>query len=328
MTTYNGHRYVGLQLQSMADQTRLPDEIVIGDDQSTDATSDVVAEFAARHPRISVRYERNSERLGSTLNFESVVRRCSGDVVVFSDQDDVWKPNRIARMLEVFDNNPYVAYVFSNGELIDEKGSVLVGTLFDSVDFTAEERRRYQNGEAMDILLRHNVITGAALAVRRAYLIKVLPFQTDWWHDYYLAFLLEVNGGGVVLDEPLIQYRCHGSQQVGVAASGGFKKMLAYARKQNEAYCHQDVVNFRTLRKRLDALDLVSSAFLADLDDKIAFFETRTLMRSDPFMAPILLWHGWRSGNYVRYTLGIKQLIVDMVAAFLAALGQRHRKSN
>lgn len=327
MTTFNGCPYVESQLESMAEQTRLPDEIVIGDDQSTDTTENVITEFARRHPHIAVRFERNVERCGTTRNFERVVRRCVGDVVVFADQDDLWFPTRLARVEEAFAENPDAAYVFSNGLLINEESRQLKGSLFSSVDFSDEERAKYQAGNAIEVLLRHNVVTGAALAVRCKYLAQVLPFQSDWLHDYYLAFALEVVGGGVLLDEPLIKYRCHGAQQVGVAGRGNVNKILAYARKQKEAYCRQDAENFRTLRNRLMALEVSSShPTISALDEKSSFFDMRARMRAEPRYAPRLLVEAWRRGYYVRYALGWKQAVVDMVAAALAAREQGRAK--
>lgn len=323
MTTCNGCPYVESQLQSIAEQTLPPNEIVIGDDQSTDATGNVVSEFARRHPHIAIRFERNSERLGTTRNFERVVNRCVGDVVAFADQDDLWMPNRLARVAEAFTANPGAAYVFSDGSLIDEEGCPIKGSLFTGVDFTTEEQVRYRNGKGLDVLLRHNVVTGAALAVRCKTLGTGPPFQADWLHDYYLAFVLEVVGEGVLLNEPLIQYRCHGAQQVGVAGQGSVGKILAYAEKQNEAYCRQDAENFRTLRSRLMDLNVPPShPIISALDDKSSFFDMRARMRTVPRQAPRLLWQAWRSGFYERYALGWKQAVVDMVAVALSARKQ------
>ncbi|MFZ4535410.1 glycosyltransferase [Propionivibrio sp.] len=329
MTTFNGCPYVESQLESMAAQTRLPDEIVIGDDQSTDTTDQVVNAFSRRHPNITVRFERNSERLGTTRNFEHVVRRCSGDVVVFADQDDLWMPNRLARLLETFAANPKAAYVFSNGLLIDEGNQYLNGSLFSSVYFTEEERAQYRNGKAFEVLLRHNFVTGAALAVRSEHLTRTLPFQSGWHHDYYLPFVLELAGGGILLDEPLIQYRCHKAQQVGVAASESVDRVLAYAKKQSEAYCRQDAESFRKLKKRFINMNVPPHhPIITALDEKSLFFDMRADMRSDPRSAPKLLWQAWGKEYYVRYALGWKQVVVDIVASVIAAMSLESRNKS
>ena len=69
LATYNGERYLAEQLESILHQTRLPDELVISDDASIDATRAIVLDFA-RHAPFPVRFQANIERLGSTRNFE------------------------------------------------------------------------------------------------------------------------------------------------------------------------------------------------------------------------------------------------------------------
>ena len=325
MTTYNGARYVAAQLESIAAQTCRPDELVIGDDQSRDDTAAVVGAFAQRHPGMAVRFERNRERLGSTRNFEQVARRCRGDLVVFADQDDLWLPQRLARVAATFAANADASYVFSDGLLIDEDGDAVTGTLFSSVGFTSAEQAAYRNGDGLRVLLRHNDVTGAALAVRRADLIRTLPFEPGWIHDYFIAFLLEAMGRGICLAEPLIRYRCHRNQQVGVARQG-LAQALAYARKQTAAYCRREAQNFQALRARLATRGLAPTHPLpATLDDKCRFIIQRARMRTEPLSAPGLLWRALRRGDYVRYGLGWRQAVVDLMAVALAVRARHHR---
>jgi glycosyltransferase involved in cell wall biosynthesis len=328
IATFNGCPFFASQLESIAAQTRIPDEILIGDDRSTDGTAQAVDEFKSRHPHLTVRFERNAEHLGTNQNFDGVVRRCSGDIIVFADQDDIWMPNRLARVAEMFAANSDAAYVFSDGFLIDQDDHLLTGSLFSSVDFSEKEKDRYLSGEGIYVLLRHNVVTGAALAVRSTQLRSILPFQIGWQHDYYLAFVLEATGRGVLLDEPLIRYRCHQRQQVGVAGRGSVRKILAYARKQSEDYCRQDADNFRSLRTRLIALGVgPDSAILPALVEKSDFLDMRVRMRAKPSRFLGLFWRGWRSGYYWRYALGWKQVIVDAVAVGLAFFGNRRNNA-
>jgi len=95
LATYNGERYIGEQLDSILRQTRLPDELVVFDDASVDATQAIVLDFA-RHAPFPVRFQVNSVRLGSTRNFEMAIRACGGDIIFLCDQDDVWYPDKIA----------------------------------------------------------------------------------------------------------------------------------------------------------------------------------------------------------------------------------------
>src|SRR3954470_17842517 len=91
MCTYNGARFLGEQLASVAAQTRPPDELVVCDDRSTDETASLVRDFAAAAP-FRVRLHVNERNLGSTRNFERAVSLCEGDLIALSDQDDEWLP--------------------------------------------------------------------------------------------------------------------------------------------------------------------------------------------------------------------------------------------
>lgn len=98
MATYNGERFLPEQLESFLTQTRLPDELVVCDDGSTDATLDVLRAFAAR-ASFPVRIHANPTRLGWRENFFKAASLCEGDWIAFSDQDDVWLPEKLERCL-------------------------------------------------------------------------------------------------------------------------------------------------------------------------------------------------------------------------------------
>ena len=80
MCTYNGSRFLGEQLKSLAEQTMLPSELIICDDASTDATSAIVKGFADEAP-FPVRLIRNEVTLGSTKNFEKAICLCAGEAI-------------------------------------------------------------------------------------------------------------------------------------------------------------------------------------------------------------------------------------------------------
>ncbi len=96
LCTYNGERFLNQQLASMAQQTRLPDELVVCDDRSTDRTLTMVREFAASAP-YPVRIFQNEQNLGFAANFERAIRLCQGNLIALSDQDDIWYPIRLQR---------------------------------------------------------------------------------------------------------------------------------------------------------------------------------------------------------------------------------------
>src|SRR5260370_31948987 len=87
MCTYNGHRYLKEQLDSIAQQSRLPAELVVCDDQSTDDTIAILRDFVSQTP-FSVRVFQNSVRLGSTRNFAQAIGLACCDLIARCDQYD------------------------------------------------------------------------------------------------------------------------------------------------------------------------------------------------------------------------------------------------
>src|ERR1022692_1712085 len=86
MAVYNGERFIGEQLESLARQERLPDELVISDDGSSDRTVEIVRDFAARVP-FPVRLLIHDQNVGCTKNYERAIRECSGEVIFLCDCD-------------------------------------------------------------------------------------------------------------------------------------------------------------------------------------------------------------------------------------------------
>src|SRR6267154_3101567 len=120
MCTYNGAAYLSEQFESLATQTRVPDELVVCDDSSTDNhTREMVAAFARRAP-FAVRLFVNKQNLGSKRSFELAIRRCRGEIIFLCDQDDVWREDKLAVIERTFSSSPQTGLVFSDAELVDE----------------------------------------------------------------------------------------------------------------------------------------------------------------------------------------------------------------
>jgi glycosyltransferase involved in cell wall biosynthesis len=240
LCSYNGARYLQEQLESIAAQTRLPDELVISDDGSSDATLSIVQAFAAQ-AAFPVKLLRSERRLGSTLNFECAIRHCSGDLIALCDQDDRWRPERLARSTAALASRPGVALLFADGGLIDEQGRPLPGSLWQRFGFTGQRLRRFQAGD-YSLLCRHRFITGATMMLRRSALAHALPIPPEWVHDAWLGTVLSFHGDLLALPEPLIDYRVHPQQQVGAAAS------RRHQRATREAAAHWNRIHIERLQ--------------------------------------------------------------------------------
>lgn len=220
MCTYNGARYVREQLESIATQTRPPDELIVCDDGSIDQTADTVTAFA-RTASFPVRLQVNETNLGSTKNFEQALKICKGDLIAFSDQDDVWLPEKLSQLERALENG--AALAFTNGEVVDDSLKPLGRSVWDTLGFSAKEQETFRQGRAFDVLLDHNVATGAAMAFRADFKDLILPIPDNLihdgvpvLHDWWAALLVAAVSKISFIAEQLLKYRQHERQQMGV----------------------------------------------------------------------------------------------------------------
>lgn len=216
LCTYNGTHYLQEQLDSISAQTRLPDELVICDDRSSDNTVDIIKLFTAK-VSFPVHLHINEKNLRTIKNFEKAISLCTGDIIVLSDQDDVWKPYKIETILTAFKENPGSGYVFSNAELVDENLRLLGSSLWQSQGFKNSVIKEYNQGEQVRILLKKNLVWGVTLAFRSSLKELILPISPSFFmHDAWIALLASCAGFyGVSLSDSLVYYRQHTTQQVG-----------------------------------------------------------------------------------------------------------------
>lgn len=117
MATYNGSMYIREQLDSLADQTVLPYELVVTDDGSSDETLDIVQGFA-EHAPFPVRIHRNPRRLNFADNFLRAASLCQGDWITFCDQDDVWLKDKLEQIVHAA-SRPGVSMVAHGVKTVD-----------------------------------------------------------------------------------------------------------------------------------------------------------------------------------------------------------------
>jgi len=213
--TYNGSQFIEQQIKSILDQTITPNEIVLGDDGSVDDTIDVVKKVLSKS-NVAYTIIENRKNMGVFANFQNVIMHCKGDYIFTSDQDDVWLPNKIELIIDCFINNPKSVMVFSNGYVTD-KDLNIIGDLWESIHFTRNKRRLFDEQSYYDVLLSQNCVTGAAMAFKRELADKVFPAPSSLTciHDYWMALHAPLYGDIKMLESPLFYYRQHGTNLIG-----------------------------------------------------------------------------------------------------------------
>lgn len=198
LATYNGAKYLLEQLNSFVKQARRPDELIICDDCSTDGTLTIARTFANSAP-FEVKVFINDHTLGYSQNFSKALGLCTGDYVFLSDQDDVWHPEKIARMLDRFDAEPNVQLLIHDLEYCKEDLSPIGQTKIERMSGVFDLQRDY--------------VVGMATAVRASFLRLCLPVpdKQGITHDSWLHQCAEVVGRKGIIPDVLAKYRRHSS---------------------------------------------------------------------------------------------------------------------
>jgi len=310
LCTYNGAAYLQQQLDSIAAQTSLPDELLISDDASTDDTVTIAAEFARKAP-FEVRMDTNPINLGFIPNFEKVIELAKGDLIALCDQDDVWQADKIEKLRDAFARRPSLGLVFSDGEVVDHELAPLNSTLFEYAGFDERRQNQARSGNAFDVMLNGNVVTGATMAFRTKLrgLALPIPIGIGRYHDAWIALMASAVTEVDFINEPLIKYRQHENQVTGVR------------RQERPA-----VLGRGHYRDHVDFLELVDSRLVegwkptpklddsrSRLADRLAHVRTRAQMPESRLRRLSPLVRELISGRYGRYSSGLKSVVRDLV---------------
>jgi glycosyltransferase involved in cell wall biosynthesis len=307
MCTFNGRRFLPAQLDSIAAQDRLPDELVICDDGSSDGTAEIAHEFAQRAP-FSTRLVVNGKNLGSTKNFEQAISLCQGTIVALADQDDVWYRHKLSRIEKAFLHSSATVAVFSDADVIDHDSRLLGLRLWSSFSFDLRKQRQFANGHALNVLLRHPVVTGATMAFRRNLFDLVSPIPSDDIHDRWISFLLAARGQFDLIADPLMQYRQHQGQQEGLPPAILGARMARARSRGGDAYLQEikEVLRIREWLERRRSDFQKAEYALEEINGKISHLEHRArlprtkIARIPKILREILNLHYWRySGGWI-----------------------------
>ena len=320
MGTYNGAVYLPEQLGSIAAQTRLPHELIVCDDCSNDSTPAIVEEFARRAP-MPVRLQLNEQNLGSTRNFERAIASCTGDVIALCDQDDVWRSDKLQLIEDAFARAPYAGLVFSDAEIVDEHLNAVGRRMWADVGLTEVQRKLFEVGRSLDVLIPGWTVTGATMAFRSRYrdLILPIPDEIPMIHDGWIALAIAAVADAALIAEPLVKYRQHGGQQVGApvtkrqphgplqAIDAGLRRTISYADLR---------LTLTTLRQRLaahqDSFDC-RAAFLS-IGNYLRHIDARSNLQIGRLGRVPTIFREVMSLRYHRYSNGFSSALKDLVS--------------
>lgn len=216
MTTYNGERFLREQLDSIYSQTKVPDEVVVCDDNSSDGTVAILEEYKKKY---GLKYYVNNPGLGVNENFFKAISLCQSDYIALSDQDDVWLPNKIEvtynKLVEIDDGKPSVVSSLCNdidaeGNLIQKKNDIA-----DSYGYAAT-------------LLTIGHSQGCSLMMNRQLADLVINMKDsdirikNIMFDIFISFTSAIVGNKYNLGKRLMLYRHHNNNVVGKINKGSY----------------------------------------------------------------------------------------------------------
>jgi glycosyltransferase involved in cell wall biosynthesis len=245
--TYNGARFLPEQLESLSCQQRLPDELVVGDDCSTDATATLIEAYARQAP-FPVRLHVNPQNLGFGGNFAATLLRCRGRHIYFCDQDDRWLPEKIAVCEDIFAASTMPIVVTHDAVIADE--NLIPGNL------TLGEQMHAGGGNR-----DYDIVHGCCLAFD-AFFQRFFRAGFRHSHDTWLVAVAHLLDARVHLDRPLLHYRRHGGN-----ASGGHFNSARRTSKAKRWISRLNDIRKSNIRLELDNSLLVSSDMLQSFED-------------------------------------------------------------
>jgi glycosyltransferase involved in cell wall biosynthesis len=313
MCTYNGARFLQEQLDSFLWQKRLPDELIVCDDDSRDETLSILNAFASKSP-FPVKIYKNPQNIGYGKNFEKASLFCEGDIICFSDQDDIWLPHKLERVQEIFNEYSDLGYMVSDAKIVDEKLKPLGYSFWESIKISKKIQNKFIKGNALKLFFKDLEIYGNLLSFRSKFKEYVFPIPTYWSHDGWIPIILTIISKGFLIYEEHILYRQHNKQycgrkklnikdQIKLAKITTKEDYIVRAKRwENALYC---------LKKDENIID--NNKVIGMVEGKITNLKARAQMGENLYKKIKNIFKEIISCRYFKYANGIKSIAKDII---------------
>lgn len=317
MTTYNGEKYVEEQLNSLLNQTRKPDEVIIFDDHSTDDTPNIVRKFINDNEISNWFFYVNEKNLGYKENFYKAILKTTGDIIFLCDQDDIWYYNKIDVMIDKFLRNGNIKVLNTSFEYIDGENK--------KIDIVLNEK--YSNNNLIKIPVENNdlikipfkdiccygISPGCTMAFTKEIKdIYIKNSQLKIVHDWEINFIGAIYDSLYFFNIKTIKYRIHGDNVMGITDVNGklsFKDKLDIKNRLAEVEKNYFIsINLKGY------YDFLSKEKKSSLDDQVKFNELRLNAFKDRSIFTLLKVYKYY-GIYKKSN-SLKGRLADLVCLF------------
>lgn len=216
MATYNGEKYLKQQIDSILSQLSSEDELIISDDHSSDQTLVIIEKYMKEDPRVKLFM---NEESGVTSNFENAIKRTKNDIIFLSDQDDVWKPEKVETVKSYYEKNPGVQMIMSDITVVDNELKPTIDSFY--------EFRGSRSGVIKNII--KNSYIGCAMSFRKELKPRILPIPRNVpMHDMWIGLVADMNKAALLIPEKLIYYRRHDATVTSVENTSSIKEKILW----------------------------------------------------------------------------------------------------
>jgi glycosyltransferase involved in cell wall biosynthesis len=224
IATYNGEKFLNEQLQSIINQTKRPEKIIIVDDCSTDGTRDIIKEKAKLFPDLFI-YMENEQNLGAKKTFINGIGACPTDYIALCDQDDIWMPDKISELFALLEKNEDAKLCFHDLALIDEQGSFRGKNFWEAAPVN-EPLPVTGNAARKRLAAFSNPVPGCTMFFSSELKEFILPMPVSKWigHDWWISAIAFFFAKPVYVSKPLAFYRLHENQTAGIGTVLNKKK--------------------------------------------------------------------------------------------------------
>lgn len=222
MAVYNGEKFLKQQLDSVLSQLSDTDEVIVSLDPSTDKSKDIIDSYGDKRIKVV-----KGPGRGLIANFENAIRHTKNDIIFLCDQDDVWLPDKVDKVLLAFNQNQNVMVVLHDAIVIDERLNIVNDSYFSF--------RKSKLGVLSNII--KNSYIGCCMAFSKELIPYILPFPKDLpMHDQWIGLTGEKKGTNVLLGDKLILYRRHEENASNIKHSG-IIQMLKWRKSIVKSLC-------------------------------------------------------------------------------------------
>lgn len=211
LATYNGEKYLEAQLDSILKQSYKDIRLLISDDCSTDGTREILNRYKEKDNRIVLFFQ--DKNLGVVKNFEFLLGKVENKYYMLSDQDDIWKDDKIEKSVKKLEETG-ADLAYSDLEVVDENLNVIYKSYWDLKGFT----KRVKKYNTFESLYLNNYITGCTIISKKEFIKDIIPIPSNSeyiLHDYWTVLVVSQKGKITYIDEPLIKYRQHKNNNIG-----------------------------------------------------------------------------------------------------------------